>query len=306
VQDAATTTLQKLRKHGLLGSARKVAARIGRTMGGWFYKWAARDAEPFVNPTHRDLEQIEKNLSALGIAVHDWAPPPQDFAAFRAAGYFDNAGYAGADGSVCDEKVLEHWIAAERLGLMKYQAGDVYVDIAAANSPWARILRTRLGISAFAIDLEEAGAAYRDLPYYRTGDATATGLADASVRGVSLQCAFEMFMGDDDVKLLEELARILSPGGKAVVVPLYLHTHYCAYATPEHYGKGKADARAREYVCRDWMGIPSARFYDAQELKNRVLAPIERLGMRYQLLALRNKSELGEGIYCHFVLEITR
>jgi len=82
--------------------------------------------------------------------------------------------------------------------------------------------------------------------------------------------------------------------------------HYCAYATPEHYGKGRADARATEYVCRDWTGIPSARFYDARELQARVLAPIERLGMRYQLLALRNKAELGEGIYCHFILEICK
>ena len=289
-----------------MGSVRKVAGRIRRTVDHWYYRWAVRDAEAFANPTPQELDAIEKKLSSLGIAIHDWSPPAADFAAFRAAGYFDQAGYASADGSVWDEKILEHWIAAERLGLMTYQPGDVYLDIAAGNSPWAQILRTRLGISATAIDLEEAGAAYRDLPYYRTGDATATGLPDASVRGVSLQCAYEMFMRDDDVKLLEELARILEPGGKAVVVPLYLHTHYCAYATPEYYGKGKADARATEYVCRDWNGIPSARFYDAQELQNRVLAPIERLGMRYRLLALRNKSELGQGIYCHFVLEITR
>lgn len=36
----------------------------------------------------------------------------------------------------------------------------------------------------------------------------------------------------------------------------------------------------------------------------RVLKPIIKAGMKYRLLVLRNKSELGENIYCHFILEI--
>lgn len=298
--------LQKIRKHGLIGSARKASGRVRRTAQGWYYRWNVRNAKSFADPTPSELGQIEKDLSTLGIVVHDFTPRAESLAAFRAAGYFEPAGYASAEPTVWDEKVLEHWIAAERLGLLEYRPADIYVDIAAGNSPWAKILRTRLGIAAFAIDLGAVGADFRDLPYYRTEDATATAFADASVAGASLQCAFEMFADDDDTGLLEELSRILKPGGKAIVVPLYLHTHYCAYATPEHFGKGRTDARATEYVCRDWTGIPSARFYDARELQARVLAPIERLGMRYQLLALRNKAALGEGIYCHFILEICK
>lgn len=41
-------------------------------------------------------------------------------------------------------------------------------------------------------------------------------------------------------------------------------------------------------------------------LKKRVLDPIIKAGMRYQLLALRNKHEFGTNIYCHFILEIER
>lgn len=298
--------LRKVRKHGLLGSARKAFGLAGRLARNGYYRWAVRNAKSYAEPTAAELVRIERDLLALGIGVQDYAPRAESLAAFRAAGYFEPAGYASAEPTVWDEKVLEHWIAAERLGLMQYQPADVYVDIAAGNSPWAKILRTRLGIAAFAIDLGAVGADFQDLSYYRTEDATATAFADASVSGASLQCAFEMFAEDDDTGLIEELARILKPGGKAIVVPLYLHTHYCAYATPEHFGKGRADARATEYVCRDWTGIPSARFYDARELQARVLAPIERLGMRYQLLALRNKAALGEGIYCHFILEIRK
>lgn len=298
--------LAKIRKHGLVGSARKATGRIRRAAEGWYYRWNVRNAKTFADPTPLELGQIEQHLATLGIVVRDFTPRAESLAAFKSAGYFLPESYDSADASVWDEKVLEHWIAAERLGLMHYRPADIYVDIAAGNSPWAKVLRTRLGIAAFAIDLGAVGADFRDLPYYRTEDATATAFADASVAGASLQCAFEMFAGDDDTGLLEELARILKPGGKALVVPLYLHTHYCAYATPEHFGKGRADSRATEYVCRDWTGIPSARFYDARELQARVLAPIERLGMRYQLLALRNKAALGEGIYCHFILEISK
>jgi hypothetical protein len=298
--------VRKIRQHGLVGSARKACELAGRKLQHGYYRWAARRATSYEAPTPAEHEHIERELRDLGVAIQDLVPSRSALEVFLAARYFTADAYDGVDASVWDEKMLEHWIAAERLGLMQFGKSDVYVDVAAGNSPWAKILRERLGIEAYAIDLEQVGAAFRHLPYYRTEDATATRFADASVRGASLQCAYEMFAGDDDVGLIEEFARILAPGGKAVVVPLYLHTHYCAYATPDYFGKGRADKDAREYVCRDWWGIPSARFYDAQHLQQRVLSRIERLGMQYRLSALRNKSELGDGIYCHFVLEIIR
>jgi ubiquinone/menaquinone biosynthesis C-methylase UbiE len=115
-----------------------------------------------------------------------------------------------------------------------------------------------------------------------------------------------MFLGSDDIDLVREMARILRPGGKLVVAPLYMHTHYCSYSTPEYYGKGYSDPEAKEYVRVDCFGVPSSRKYDAKALMARVLKSIESLGMSYRLFALRNKEELGENIYCHFILEITR
>ena len=88
------------------------------------------------------------------------------------------------------------------------------------------------GKNAYAIDLEFAQE-YRGLMYYLEDDATATSFASSSVAGMSLQCAYEMFRRDDDVELLVEARRILREGAKLVITPLYMHTHYCAYATPE-------------------------------------------------------------------------
>jgi hypothetical protein len=294
--------VKKIRKHGLRRSA-QIASGVAVEA---FAKWMTRKAPAFENPTLLELAEIEEDLVELGVRIVDYTPDADEFKAFQAADYFPHDYHGGRTGSVWDEKLLEHWLAAERLGLREYTNQDVYIDVAAGGSPWAKSLRDKFGMSAFAIDLSLDGSAYKDLPFYRIENATATGFEDASVKGASLQCAYEMFMGDDDTNFLKEFARILKPGGKIVILPLYLHTHYSAYSSPECYGRGNSDPLAKEYICREWKGIPSARFYDASALKRRVLDPIENLGMQYQILALRNKADYGKNIYCHFILEITK
>lgn len=291
----------KVRKHGVIGAVGQAVA-IGRNR---YRRWNLRNAPSYANPTAEDLAQIERDLHGLGVVVHDYRPSPSAFKAFQDAGYFPPDYHGGIKGGVWEEKLLEHWITAEMLGLTSYRPEDVYVDVAASSSPWVKTLRERTAVAAFAIDIA-VGSAYKELPFYRVENATTTSFSAASVRGASLHCAYEMFMGRDDIDLLREMARILEPGGKIVIAPLYMHTHYCAYSTPEYYGKGYSDPGAKEYVRFDCSGVPSSRKYDAKTLVQRVLKPIESLGMGYRLHALRNKSELGEGIYCHFILEVTR
>lgn len=296
--------LEAIRRHGLLGTARKALVMAQRKSG--YNRWFYRHAPQYTNPTPAELESIERDLAAFGVTVQDYAPSPAGFHAFQADAWFPTDYHGGIWGGVWNEKLLEHWIASERLGLMDFGAADVYVDVAAATSPWARSLHERKGLAAFAIDIEEVDPAYRHLPYYLVEDATRTSFPDASVRGISLHCAYEMFMGDDDIRFLHEAARILAPGGKAIILPLYMHAHYCAYSTAEYFGKGHSDPTAKEYIRLSCSGVPSSRKYDAAKLKHRVLETVESLGMRYRLLALRNKVELGNGIYCHFIFEIER
>lgn len=286
-------------------ASERLLARVRRAGVYRYRRWALRHAPQYRNPTPSELEQIEQDLASAGVTVHGISPPASDFKQFLEAGYFPSDYYGGVGSSVWDEKLLEHWLSSELLDLKSYGPDDVYVDVAALSSPWAKILRERFDVQAFAIDLS-LDARFADLPYYRVEDATKTSFASGSVRGMSLHCAYEMFLRDDDVKLMDEAARILRPGGKMVILPLYMHTHYCAYSTPEYYGKGYSDPNAKEYVRLDCTGIPSSRKYDAQTLYRRVLSRIVELGMSYRLLAIRNKEELGRSIYCHFVLEVTR
>lgn len=294
--------LEKVRHHGVVGSAKKVITKF-QQKSGYFY-WKYRHAPIYANPTADELMQIESDLSALGVKVQDYTPP-QEFTAFKQEQWFPLNYHGGTDTGVWDEKLLEHWIAAKRLGLMMYMPEDIYVDVAAAGSPWSKALRERKGISAYAIDLA-ISEEYSDLPYYRVENATKSSFEDASVSGVSLHCAYEMFAGEDDKQLIAELARILRPGGKAIILPLYMHTHYCAYATPDYFGKGYSDSEAKEYIRFDFYGIPSSRKYNAAKLKQRVFDPIDEQGLNCTLLALRNKHDFGNGIYCHFILEIEK
>ena len=295
--------LNSLRRRGILGTVNHAVKVAGKELG--WYTFRFRHVPKYQVPTADELSLIEKELLDLGVHVEDFQADADAFKTFQAANYFPVDYHGGVCSGVWDEKLLEHFIAFQLLGLKGFAGNDMYVDIAACDSPWAHALRTRLGINAYAIDLE-LGATYRQFPYYLQENATATNFADASVRGASLQCAFEMFMGEDDVEFIAEAGRILAPGGRLVILPLYMHTHYCAYSTPEYWGKGFTDEKAMEYVHMDYLGVPSSRKYDAATLKQRIIDPVQKHGMQYRLRALRNKEQLGSGIYCHFILEISR
>lgn len=298
-----SNTLEKIQTYGVTGSAERVWKRLKRRSG--FDKWRCRNARVYASPSEEELLEIETDLIAAGVAVHDYEPERAEFIEFQKSGFFPERYHGGRNSGVWDEKLLEHWIAAQRLDLFNFGEHEIYVDAAACSSPWSRTLREGHEIKAFAIDLE-VNPEFASLDYYRQEDATNTRFADSSVRGMSLQCAFEMFTGDDDLNFISEVRRIMRPGGRVVILPLYMHTHYCAYSTPDYFGKGFSDVDAVEYVRMDSYGVPSSRKYDAAHLKSRILDRITSMGMNYQLMALRNKQQFGDNIYCHFILEITK
>lgn len=293
-----------LGKQGIYGSARKAAFLAKRKCG--YLDWRFRKVPKFANPTPSELDEIEQALRQSGIQLHDLNADPQEFAKFQAEQWFPDNYHGGPNGNVWQEKLLEHWLSSKFLDLKGHSSDDIYLDIAAASSPWVCMLRQRTPICAYAIDLCEAAPAHRDLPYYRVENATHTSFSASSVQSASLHCAYEMFTGDDDILLIHEAARILKPGGRMIILPLYMHTHYCAYSTPDFHGLGRTDPQAKEYVLLDACGIPSSRKYDAPALQRRVLSAIINDGMQYRIWVLRNKHELGNSIYCHFILEIER
>jgi hypothetical protein len=264
-----------------------------------FHGWRTRAAQEYQPPTKDELLQIERRLGKLGVPCKDLLVDPAEFREFTEHFPFPPDYHGGVQGGVYHEKLLEHFIAWRLLGLGESYATP-YVDVAACNSPWAQQLRCR-NIEAYAVDLHRP-TQFSKLPYYRQENATRTSFADESIASASLQCAYEMFLGDDDVRLIAELGRILRPGGKVVICPLYMHTHDCYYQTQEYFGQPYGDARARGYVRRDAWGVPASRKYSPESLKTRVIDTALRSGLNPHLYVLRNAGSIADGIYMHFVL----
>ena len=119
--------LKKIRRHGILGSARKGFTLLKQKSG--YLSWRHRHAPRYASPDSDELERIEQNLIALGVTIHDYTPDPERFTAFQTENWFPPDYHGGLNGRVWQEKLLEHWISNERLGLMSYRPGDVFVDV---------------------------------------------------------------------------------------------------------------------------------------------------------------------------------
>lgn len=295
--------LQKVRKHGLIGAIAILKNKILMH----YYRLKCKLLKPPIweDMGGKEFKLIEKELSSSGISIQDLYVNKGEFEDFKTKFVFGKDFYGGAKSALFNEKVLEHFIAYKLCVQQMSDKQDIYIDVAAANSPWTKLLRER-GYNTYAIDLQPSD--FRNLDYYLVMDATKTTFADNSISFVSLQCAYEMFIKDSDIKLISELSRILKIAGRAVICPLYLYTHYSGFSSPEFFfRKNYHDKEAKVYLAPNNMrGIPFARFYDVRKLKERVLETIAGNGLSYNLYILRNGKEIDQNIYCHFVLEIAK
>lgn len=115
-----------------------------------------------------------------------------------------------------EKKVMEHHIAFRLLAL---RPGQRYLDVASESSPFPEVVRKHLGVDAYSQDLSyPPGIRGRRIG----SNAAHLPVSDEWADAASLQCAFEHFAGDADSGFIRELARVLRPGGKCVIVPLYV------------------------------------------------------------------------------------
>jgi hypothetical protein len=284
-------------------NSRTYAHKLARMCDRAFHLIRTLHAPAYRNPTDAELDAIELRLSALQIQPNDLAVEADEFNKFSIEYRFPGDYHGGVASGVYVEKLFEHFISWKLLDLNNPR-GCTYVDIAACSSPWAVLLRGK-GIRAFAND-QVVNPKYRHLNYYRREDATQSSFKPGSVDRASLQCAYEMFLGDNDIALLRELNRILSPGGKVVICPLYTHVTACFYQTPEYYGQSYGDSGATRYIRRDCWGIPASRKYCPETFKSRVWDNAIQFGLTPTLHVLRNKKQLNKEIYLHFILVLEK
>lgn len=300
--------LNRVKKQGLLRTFFKGVAKVKslkrddviRRVSDFFPSFL-----PFYTfPSKEDFQTVEKSFHKEGLKLPDYFVKKERFIEFSNDFGFGDDFYGGKDKPVWTEKVLEHFIAWEMV-VRNLKKDELYIDVAAASSPWVKMLNEK-GFKAVGIDLNRSYK-FPDDPNYLVMDATNTTFKDGSVSGVSLQCAFEMFTGDDDINLIKELGRILKIGGKALVIPLYMNTHYCGFTSKEfRFSRKYHDKGSKLYLREEFKGIPFARDYDVLTLKERVLDTADKNGLEYKIYVLRNGREIHEGVYCHFILELIK
>lgn len=289
----------RLLRQGPIRVGKLLLRRCGRT----YHRLRTHSAAEYRAPSDPELLEIEHRCTELGMPSSGITVDPDEFAHFVDIAGFPLDYHGGQCRGVYREKLLEHFVAWKLLQLADSKHVP-YLDVAACSSPWAKLLRDR-GIEAFAIDLE-VPAEYANFGYYRQEDATCTTFPDMSIGGASLQCAYEMFMGEDDIGCLKESARILKPGGRIVISPLYMHVFPCYYQTPEYYGTPLGDVGAKGFIRRSSWGVPASRKYSPETLRSRVWLKALEFGLIPSLRVLRNKHQIGPEIYLHFILVLDK
>ncbi|MEN6373146.1 MAG: hypothetical protein ABFD75_00015 [Smithella sp.] len=237
------------------------------------------------------LEQLKVKVEDISIDIHDFKKWLQAYPEIDAA--YTNS----ADAHI--EKCLEHYLSFTLMGL---SSTDTFVDIAAAGSTFSALLRRRLGLKAYRLDLSYPKGIHG---YDIGGDAGETGLPEGFATAMALHCAYECFMGDADMRFINEATRILKPGGRFIILPLYLDKTYFISTSPFCNQKEiTIDAGAARLWRDDSYKVPFSRHYSPESFAERIysLVPSNMKGTVYFLTNLSDvsKSFVGQRIYCYF------
>ncbi len=193
------------------------------------------------------------------------------------------------------EKSLEHFLAAQWLNL---QSGQDYLDIASETGTAAEIYERLYGVNARIQDLSFApGSHGRRIG----GNAAALPLEGNSIDAMALHCSFEHFEGDSDRGFIREMTRVLRPGGRCVIVPLYLSQYYACLTDPLRSGPGQVafESDITVVALRTWPNR-HGRFYDIPHLIERVWN--ERGPCSMRLIAVENYRDISPTCYLRFGL----
>ncbi|HET7813487.1 MAG TPA: methyltransferase domain-containing protein [Candidatus Baltobacteraceae bacterium] len=195
------------------------------------------------------------------------------------------------------EKQLEHFVSIELLAL---PARGTLIDAASCRSPFPELMRAR-GYRVVAQDLSYPAGLHGDR---LGGDAAAMELPSAFADGITLHCSFEHFEADADTRFVSTVGRILKPGARAVILPLYLSHTYTIETDPlVSRGKVPVDPGA-QLVAGYGYANRFGRHYDAASLLARVLQPAERSGLNVTVVRVEHPDV--KPAYLRFALILER
>ena len=238
-----------------------------------------------------DYNRIKKDFEASGIEVVPYQIDINEFKAWLSKANFPQY-YSNSYGDIFSEKALEHYVGSKLLDLHK---GDILIDVAASSSPWHEISERMYGCTSYALDLafppgingKKIGA-----------DATAMPIPYGFATKMALHCAYEMFEGDADIRLLPEAYRVLAGGGKMVILPLYMHNFYFADSSPLSDRRDLDYQRAERVWRDDGYKVRFSRKYSVDAFLDRI---VNRLpGFKLKIYYIENEKDVSTACYLKF------
>ena len=293
-----------------------------------FQNSAKEDRQSFYDHTKDPLESISFHeglkdrlistgvpVDSISIDIHDFERWLNDFPEIRR--------HYVKMGDVFMEKCLEHYLAFKHLNI---SSGDIYIDIASSGSPWAGILnkrgRGKTAVRGQKFEVRERRKAQKGLRAYRLdlsfpkgingtdigADAGDTKLPNGFASVLSLQCAYECFMGDADIDFIKEANRILNENGRYGIAPLYLaDIHFVSTSPYCNQAEVIIEPEARKVWRDDEYREPFSRHYSPESFAERIVSMIP-CGMVGKILFFKNLADMmrhytGQRIYCFFMFQ---
>ncbi|HET7178020.1 MAG TPA: methyltransferase domain-containing protein [Solirubrobacterales bacterium] len=247
-----------------------------------------------------DYEDITPSLAEHGAEILSYRIDVDAFWRYvEDAGYRRMAYWDGGKARAGTEKWLEHFVSID---LLRPRPGEVFVDVASCSSPFPDILRERWGCRTYRQDWSYPPGLQGDRI---GGDAAALPLPAEFADGLTLHCSFDHFEGDRDRRFLREAERILRPGGRLCILPLYTNRRYCLQTDLAAWSRRRPGLERDALICvADGWGEVHCRFYDAAHFVERILGSLGRL--RLKLYRVENFQEVAADCYLWFAAVLSR
>lgn len=256
------------------------------------YPWAARErSEPRWPAIDAALREVPHP-----VAVHEYEVNAQLYAQWLAAAHYPRLAYLANR----EEKFLEHQVSVDLLGISN--GPGLLVDVASCRSYFPDIMRRR-GFRVIAQDLSYPPGLHGDT---LGGDAAAMELPEAAVDGITLHCSFEHFEGDADTRFVTNVSRLLKPGARAVILPLYLHDTFVIETDPLVSAGNVPLDEGASLVASYGYTNRFGRHYDVPALFKRVLLPATQAGLRATVVRIAGAKNVSKGCYLRYALVLER
>ena len=236
-------------------------------------KWVALNAIHCINrKLNRKLEPASwPSVEGLGLSTSTHRLTRNDYDELMALP--SAAGYRTID--YVHSKPLEYLTS---LSLGRLKPGDVLLDAAGGrDAEYVRIAREQLPFPFVAYSQDAVlDGTERDGIRYVGGSIDAIPLPDASVDVITCHHSFEHFRFDSDTGFVREACRLMTNGGRTVIVPIFLANRYAEIwnRRPDQ----RFDVVAKQIVDRTaafagWGPYEGfARTYDIESFRRRVIA----------------------------------